>query len=109
MDSGLKDRLKKIRDQIDQLHNAEEIYLTLESAKEHKLSRLQVSAPDILSSEAAKKSWAQGTSEWAEFRKGLATAEADFHKEKHLLDLMNSAFQAEYLAAKVEYDLVKKT
>lgn len=105
MDSDLVDRLKKIKMQIELLYAAEEVYLTLDAVKDHKLATLMFTSME--NSVAAKQVSAHRTEDWHEFKKALAIAEAKFHKEKHMLDLQNSTFQAQYLSAKIEVDLVR--
>lgn len=106
MDSRLGERLQKIAAQIDVLYKAEEDYLTLEAAKEHKLAVIVTASPGT--SQAAKDAAAKATTEWLQFRKDLALAEAVFHRERHILELKNNAFQAEYLSFKIEQDAIRK-
>lgn len=108
MDIDLKDRLKKIKLQVDALHKAHEIYLSLDGAKEHTLAVLITEAPIELTSQSAKETWAKADKKWAIFKEALAIAEAEFYKQKHMLDLQNNTFQAQYLSVKIDYDLTKR-
>lgn len=108
MDSKLKTRLIKINEQIDRLYKTEEVYLSLDSARDHVLARLTANAPSTLSSEASRSSWAKATEEWKKHRESLAYAEATFHKERHKLDLIMKAFDAEYLSFKIEAQAIPR-
>lgn len=106
MDDKLRKRLEKIETQIEVLYRAEEAYLTLESAREHNLA--QIVATVHGNSQAAKDSAAKATKEWFEIRSAIAIAEAEFHRQKHILELKNNAFQAEYLSLKIEAPAISK-
>ncbi len=106
MDSNLRKRLEKIEEQIAAVYAAEEKYLTLDAAREHNLAKIIATVQG--NSQAAKDCAAKATKEWFEFRSALAIAEAEFHKQKHILELKNNAFQAEYLSLKVEMPTISK-
>ncbi len=106
MDDRLKERLQKIRKQIDAVFKAEGDYLSLDAAKDHKLAKLVIHSRG--SSQVARETEARSTEEWGQFRKDLAHAESVFHREKHMLELKNSAFQAEYLNYKIEVAAIKR-
>lgn len=100
MDERLRNRLVKIEKQIQAVYEAEEAYLSLDSAKEHMKASLMMRAEGT--SQAAKEMIAVATTEWSQFTKGLALAESRFHREKHMLELKHHAFNAEYLSMKLE-------
>jgi len=106
MDAKLRKRLEKIEDQIKVLYETEERFLTIEAAEENFKANLIAKAPG--SSQAARETNAEATEAWKEFSNNLAIARAAFHRERHLLDLKNSAFQAEYLSYKLENETIKK-
>lgn len=106
MDSNLKERLRRIEAQIEVVYQAEEQYLTLDAAEDHQLAVLIAKAD--ATSHAAKEMLAKSTPEWAEFKKSLAIAKAKFNREKHILELKNGAYQAEYLSAKMEAEAIKR-
>lgn len=108
MDDKLKERLIKINDQIEALYKAEEAYLTLDAAKDHTLAVSMASAPPECSSEASKASWAKSLYIYLEFKQNLAHAEAEFHKQRHLLDLKTKAYDAEHLSYKIEHSAIKR-
>lgn len=104
MDSRLVKRLQSIEAQIDVLYKAEEFYLSLDAAKDHQLATL--TAKSDAPSQVAKDMSAKATKEWLTFRQGLATSEAEFHKQKHLLDLKMKAYDGEHLSLKVESPVI---
>lgn len=108
MDDKLKERLLKISNQIQSLYEAEETFLTLDAAKDHKIAKMVQEAPKELTSEVSKVSWVKSQIDWYHFRVSLAQAEAEFHKQKHLLDLKFKAYDAEHLTYKVEETAIKR-
>lgn len=78
----------------------------MDGAKDHLLAVL-ISKSEA-TSHAAKEVIAKATPEWESFRKNLATAEAAFHRERHLLDLKLKAFDAEFLSLKLESPAIKR-
>ena len=106
MDQGLKNRLIKIDEQINRLYEAESKYLSLEAVKEHKLA--VITSQSEGASLVAKKTIALATEEFRAFKASLALAEAEFHKEKHKLELTLKAFDAAYLSLKVESPVINR-
>lgn len=106
MDDKLRARLIKIDSQIQKLYEAEEKYLSLEAVKEHKLAVLTSQSEG--ESEATRKRLALATEDYRTFKESLAFAEAEFHREKHLLELKTKAFDAEYLSLKIENPIINR-
>lgn len=112
MDDILRRQLESIEIHIGVLYEAEEKYLTLDAATDHLLATLssgfEVASDSKTISEAAATRLAKQNAEWVSHKKSVAIAEADFHRQRHLLDLKNNAFQAEYLSMKVEASVITK-
>lgn len=108
MDSILHKRLEKFQKQIDALAEVEGSYRTLDAAKENQLAKLMMGAPKELTSDAAKKAWAYATETWSTFKTGLAIAETEYNKQKHILELKRHAYQSEYLTLKLDSESIKK-
>jgi len=110
MDQVLRERLIKIDKQIEKLYEAEMEYLSLDAAKDHKLSAIMLGDNDqtLNQSMNAKEMRAKATPEWDTFRQGLAQAEAKFHREKHRYELQLKAFDGCYLSLKVEAPVIAR-
>lgn len=106
MDEKLKKRLIKIDEQIDELYQAEQTYLTLEAVKDHILAVMVSEAEG--SSEAAKKTIALSRADYKTFKESLALAESEFHKHKHKYELVLKAFDAAYLSLKLEVSAINR-
>lgn len=106
MDSILRKRLEKFEEQIHVLAEAEGKYRTLEAAKDHKLSVLELKAGG--ESQSAKRMNAYSDKQWLEFKTALAIAETEYNRQRHVLELKKQAFLAEYLAVKTTEEVIRK-
>lgn len=114
MDHGLRKQLESIEKQVDVLYAAAGIYLSLDAATDHLLAKLAsqydlaLSSPDKNISEAMVTRLAKANVEWAKHKAAVALAEADFNKQKHLLDLKNKAYDALHLSLKIDHAVIKR-
>jgi hypothetical protein len=100
MDPGLKSHLANAETQIEALYKAEEDYLTLKAARDTKWAILY--GKMAKGTVEDKKSWVNSHPEWEQFAKGLALAEASFHREKHRYEIRIKYCDAAHLSLKVE-------
>lgn len=106
MDLQLQERLTRWHKHIDQLKKIEAEYFSLEASEKHLFSRL------FLESEgkniAEREANAYGSSEWKQFKEGLAEAKSAYNTSRRELDLKIKAFEATYITYKLESEAVRK-
>lgn len=106
MDSRLQERLSKWHDQINSVSGAEKLFLSLEAEEKPLWSQLFLNAVGKNVSE--REALAYTHSDWRDFQGGLVEAKVAYNREKRILDLKQSAFTAEYLAAKTEAEAIQR-
>lgn len=106
MDQRLHDRLTAWHSHIEVLEKAELAFLTLEANEKPMYSSLFLRAEGKTSAE--REARAYDSQEWRDFTAGLVHAKADYLKKKRLLELKQSAFNAEYLGAKNQGEAVQR-
>lgn len=107
MDKILRESLIKIHKQIKLLFDAEKLYGELEASEKTLYAALFLETDDSKSIEV-RKNMVYASQAWINFIKGLSIAEAAKNRERRVLELLNAAFQAEYLTYKIEHSVIKK-
>jgi hypothetical protein len=106
MDRTLAERLNNLNLQNDKLLIARGEYLIKEAERKHFEATLIQSAEG--KSQAEKSVNAQATLDWANFHRQLAILENAFRFEELRYDILDKAFQAEYLSAKLDNETIKR-
>ena len=106
MDDILTEKLTKWYDHINVLKKSESDVMNLESSERALFAVLFLNSGD--GSVAVRESVVHSSSEWASFQKGLVEAKVRYNKDKRILELLQKAFDAEYLTYKLEHDAIKK-
>lgn len=106
MDSTLAERLNKLNEQNDILSRKERIFLGLDANKKVMAAQLFLKAQG--KSVAEKEAVAFSGEDWQNFVKGLAQVESEYLFERRRFDILEKAFQAEYLTMKRESDIIPK-
>lgn len=107
MDKILRDRLTAIHKQISLLFEAEKLSGELEASEKTMYAQLFL-ATDSTQSIEQRKNIVYASRDWRDFSKGLVLAQAQKNQARRLLELLNAAFQAEYLEHKITHDTIKK-
>jgi hypothetical protein len=98
--------LNNLNTQNERLTAVRGAYLLKEAERKHIEAALIRMAEG--KSHAEKTVNAQATDEWREFHEALARLENEFEHEKLRYDILDKAFQAEYLSAKLDADTIKR-
>lgn len=106
LDRELATRLNNLNTQNEMLKSARLAYLLKEAERKHFEAQLIASAEG--KSNAEKTINAQATKDWAEFQQELAVLQNAFEFEKLRYDILDKAFQAEYLSAKLDAETIKR-
>ena len=106
MDELLATRLNNLNAQNATLSSARGAYLLKEAERKHCEATLIKAAEG--KSQAEKAVNAQAAPEWAEFQLELARLENAYRFEELRYDILDKAFQAEYLSAKLDADTIKR-
>lgn len=100
IDRALAERLNNMAARLDKLSHARGEYLLKKAEQETFESRMIAAAEG--KSQAEKRVNAQATDEWLKFQVELAKLENELEDEKLIRDILDKAYQAEYLSLKVE-------
>lgn len=106
IDSRLMERLNRWHSQLEKLANIESKFFSLEASEDSLLSSLTMQQEG--KSMAEREMRARGTEEWQQFSQGLAAAKSEYNKERRLLEVIQKAYEAEYLSFKLENEAIKK-
>lgn len=106
LDRLLAERLNNLNEQNETLKNARGRYLLKEAERKNFEARLVRGA--IGKSHAERLILAQATNEWKQFHQELASLETELEFEKLRYDILDKAFQAEYLSAKLNADTIRR-
>lgn len=106
MDRGLAERLNALNEQNDRLKAVEAQYLALEANRKSLLGKLISQQPG--KSFAEREMQAYASAEWIDFAKGLADVEADYEFEKRRYDILDKAYLADHLSAKLDGETIKR-
>jgi hypothetical protein len=106
MDQELADRLNNLNKQNELLTKARGLYLLNEASRKTFEANLIKNAEG--KSHAEKTINAQSTEEWNSFHLTLADLENKYEFEKLRYDILDKAFQAQYLSAKLDADTIKR-
>lgn len=106
MDAKLKDRLERWHKQIERVRVAELECFQFEAQEKSLFAQLFLK--NDTGSIVEKECKAYACLDWINFKNGLAASKSNLNNEKRLLELTQSAFQAEYLEAKFEGEAVQK-
>lgn len=105
-DRTLAQRLNELTTQNEKLHAARQAYLLKDAARKHFEARAIQSAPG--KSHAERTVNAQATEDWRDYQMDVAQLEAAFEFEKLKYDILDKAWLAEYLGAKLDGDTIKR-
>lgn len=106
LDRELANRLNNLNAQNEKLTEARGAYLLKEAERKHFEASQIVTADG--KSMAEKTVNAQATPEWASFQRELARLETQFEFEKLRYEILDRAFNAEYLSMKMDAGEIKK-
>lgn len=106
MDRRLSEALNRLSKQIDTVHKVEASYLSLEAASKSHFATLLLAAEGKTVSEREAQVYA--SEEWKLFAKGLAEAEASFHRERARLELYTKGYDAEHLSYKMQGTAIQR-
>lgn len=106
MDRALAERLNNLNAQNEKLTEARGAYL-LKEAQRKNFEALMIKNAEG-KSQAEKTVNAQALAEWLKFQEELARLENAFEFEKLRYDILDKAFTAEYLSAKLDADTIKR-
>lgn len=106
MDQKLREILEKTNKIIIDFKKSEKESLYLDAHKKVLLAELTIKA--IGKSHAEREIKAQADPSYEDFIKGLSISQSETNSLKRRLDLLNNAFIAEYLEAKLEVDSIKR-
>jgi hypothetical protein len=106
LDRELATRLNNLNEQNEKLSEARGNYLLKEVERKHFEARMITAAAG--KSHAERTTAAQATQEWLTFQQELAGLEAEFEFQKLRYDILDKAYLAEYLSAKLDADTIKR-
>lgn len=106
MDRALAERLNNLNAQNERLTQARGAFLMKEA--ERKTFEASLIKNAVGKSHAEKTINAQATSDWLKFHLDLSILENQYKFEELRYDILDKAFQAEYLSAKLDSDTIKK-
>lgn len=106
MDRELANRLNNLHTQNETLHKARSAYLLKEAERKHYEASLIMQAQG--KSHAERENLARASQEWVAFARELAQLEAAFEYEKLKYDILDKAYLAEHLTAKLDADTIKR-
>lgn len=106
MDRLLAERLNNLCAQRDALTEARGVYLLKEGERKTFEARLIRDAQG--KSQAEKTVGAQASEEWLVFHRELAVIENDYEHHKLRYDILDKAYLAEHLSAKLDSDTIKR-
>lgn len=106
LDRALALRLNNLSLQNDALTAARGLYLLKEAERKTFEARLIKHA--VGKSHAERTVDAQATDEWLTFHTELARLETDFEHHKLRYDILDKAYLAEHLSAKLDADTIKR-
>jgi hypothetical protein len=107
IDDGLHSRLEAWHKQIEKLATIEMIFRNLDASEKTLYSQLFLEAPGKNIEE--KKAGAYTDQKWIDFKKGLAKAETEYHKERRILELKQKAYDGAYLSLKIDSDAIRRS
>lgn len=105
MDNRLAGRLSKLSKQIEALKQAEEKSLMLDAHEKVLFSSLFL---QYTGSVAEREARAYATDEWKNFAKGQALAKVEMNMARRQFELIDKAFQSEYLTYKIEATAIQR-
>lgn len=106
LDRELAERLNNLNAQNDILKAARLAYLLKEAERKHYEAALIREAEG--KSHAERVANAQATQHWRMFHVELSKLETEFEFQKLRYDILDKAFQAEYLSAKLDADTIRR-
>lgn len=106
IDRALAERLNNLNAQNETLTKARGAYL-LKEAQRKSFEAGMIRRADG-KSHAEKTTTAQDTKDWLDFHVHLSELETEFEFQKLRYDILDKAFQAEYLSAKLDADTIKR-
>jgi len=106
MDDRLRQRLRTWNDQLVLLAAIERECFQLEATEKALEGRLFLQAMGKTVEE--RKAQAYASTDWQDFKTGLATARAHYHNHRRLLELRIKAYEAEYCTYKIEAEMIHK-
>lgn len=107
LDRELAERLNNLSAQNEALTKARGAYLLKEAERKHFEAALVNEMQG--KSHAERLAQAQATQHWRMFQVELAKLETEFEFQKLRYDILDKAFQAEYLSAKLDADTIKRS
>lgn len=105
MDKKLHRQLSLIQNRIDELKEAEEVFLNLEASKKAQFAVLYLKTKGTV---AERDALVHSSADWKAFSTGLVQAEVEYNSKKRRLELQMKAFDAEYLTFKVENNAINR-
>lgn len=106
MDAQLQERLDKWHSHIGVVEDAERKCLELEGNEKSLWASLFILA--IGKTVPEKEAWVYSHQSWKDFQAGLAEARTIFNRERRILELKQSAFQATYLERKMTGEAIQR-
>lgn len=107
MDERLLERLIKINDHIEELKQAEKLYLALSAHEKVLYSKLFLNTRGEGNNEE-RKAMALVSEDWTNFVMGFVEAEANYLEAKRKYELKIKSFDAQYLTIKNELPALKR-
>lgn len=98
MDDSLARRLDLWMEQIECLHKLELQHFQIEGSEKSLFASLYLLSDAKTVAEKEQRAYA--SSDWKEFQTGLAVSKATLNHERRKLDLLQRAYEAEYLSLK---------
>lgn len=105
MDQRLSSRLTKLARQIKILEEAERASMLIDTHEKILFSELFLTFKGSI---AEREALVYATPQWQEFVKGQVNANVEYNKAKRYYELLDKAFQAEYLSFKIDSQAISR-